>query len=241
MKYTRKITICVLLFFCSLITYSKSSDSIVSPVSFYMNADVVNRYLWRGLIFSPNVNIQPYAGIAYKGFNFSTWASYGISDKYAEVDFSLSYNYKNLTIAINDYYNEDENDLARNKHFDFNEKTSAHLLEASLAYKISDNFPLSFTGTCFFYGYDKDSTGNKNYSTYLEASYPFTYSEYSFNVFMGGTANKGFYSDKASIINTGLTAIKNLKISENFNVPLSLSLVSNPYAEDIFLIFKITF
>ena len=237
----KKIIVLCVLCLQGFQTFAQDSIAVKSNISFNLNADLVSRYLWRGLLFSPNVNIQPYAVVSCGNFSASTWASYGISDKYAEVDFSLSYSIEPLTISVNDYYTEYEDSLFYNKHFNWNKNSTPHSLEISLLYTVSESFPLSLTAATFVYGNDKKSDGKNAYSTYLEAAYPFTFSEYSFNFFIGGTTGEGLYSDKAAIVNAGFSASKELKISQSYSLPISASLVSNPKAEDIFLIFKMTF
>jgi len=212
-----------------------------SAASFSLNADVVSRYVWRGLLYSPNVNVQPYAAFSYKGLSLSTWASYGISDRYAEVDFTLSYAIDNLSVSVNDYYNEFEDSLGTNRHFNFKDNTTPHALEATLSYKISETMPLTLSLSSFFYGNDKDSEGENMYSSYIEASYPFDFSNYSFNLFIGGTLDKGLYADKAAIVNVGFSATRQIKVSDSFQLPFSASLISNPYAEDIFIVLKLSF
>lgn len=212
-----------------------------SNVTLNLNADLVSRYLWRGLLFSPNVNLQPYAGLSYKGLTFSTWASYGISDHYAEVDFSLSYTLGNLTFSLNDYYAEIEDNLPAVKHFDWGSKTTSHSLEAALNYTVSESFPLGITAATFIYGNDRKANGDNYYSTYIELAWPLTVNEYSINLFAGGTIAEGLYADKAALVHTGISLSKEIKFTDAFSLPVSATLSSNPKAEDIFLVFKATF
>lgn len=212
-----------------------------SPFSYNLNSDIVSRYVWRGLLFSPNVNIQPSAGISFKGLSLSTWASYGLSDQYAEIDFTLSYNIKNLTISFNDYYTEIESNMSKNDHYNFKRDSTPHALEAMIAYKLAEKFPLTLTMATYFYGNDRNSKGENYYSTYLELSYPFVFSEFNFNLFAGGTPFDGLYAKKAAVVNVGFSSSKTIKISPTFSFPLSASIVSNPSSQDIYLITKITF
>jgi hypothetical protein len=240
-----KIVTISCLLCCMLITvHAENSADSISKTSFFFNADLVNRYVWRGQMFSPNVNIQPYGGISFKGLSFTTWASYGISDRYAEIDFSISYTIGRFSITVSDYYNENEDSLAKNRHFNLNSKSTPHSLECALYYKIMESFPLTVTVASYFYGNDKDVNGNNYYSTYIEASYPIKISNSDISVFIGGTPNKGLYTQYTSntgIVNLGFSAVKNLKISELNSIPLGFSVVSNPTFEDIFIIFKIIF
>jgi predicted porin len=211
-----------------------------SKYSFSYNVDFVSRYVWRGLMLSQGPNIQPYATYSIGNFSIGTWASYGLSEKYAEVDFNVNYSLGNLLFSVNDYYNEDENDLQSSNFFEYDSKKSTHALEASLAYTISENIPLTLSAATFFYGNDRDSTGDNYYSTYLELNYEFKFSDHTFSIFLGGAANEGYYADKPSIVNVGLSFEKQIPITDKFSLPVSGSLVANPKAKDIFLIFKLT-
>jgi hypothetical protein len=131
--------------------------------------------------------------------------------------------------------------LLQNDHFNMRDTTTNHALEASLAYVLSENFPLTITAATFFYGNDRKPNGDPYYSTYLELDYPVTFQNYSFNFFIGGTPAEGLYANEAAIVNAGFSASKDLKVTDSFSIPISASLVSNPKAEDIFLVFKITF
>lgn len=225
---------------CTFSLYGQNTDSISQNKRFDLNVDIVSRYLWRGLILSPGANIQPYATLFLGNFSLCSWASYATSDKYAEVDFYLNYTIKNLTLTLADYYTEDETDLSRYSYFNLHSKQTNHALEGSLVYTISDGFPLKLTAATFFYGNDRDSTGKNNYSTYLELLYPINFLNNRFDVFAGATPAKGYYAPKAAVVNVGLSFSKTITLSDKLSVPLSASVVTNPYAEDIFFVVKLT-
>src|SRR6056297_2632945 len=107
------------VFFClSFGVYGQEeAPKETSKPSFYMNADVVSRYLWRGLLYSPNVNIQPTAGLSVGNFFVGAWGSYGISDKYAEVDFFAGVTAGNFMFMVSDYYAETETNMSAVDHF----------------------------------------------------------------------------------------------------------------------------
>lgn len=209
-------------------------------LTFSLNADLVNRYLWRGLLYSPNPNVQPYASLAYKGLTFGAWGSYGASTNYAEVDLYLSYSVKQFTLTINDYYNEDETNLSKANYFECRNDSTPHMLEASLTYNGPENFPIAFTAATFFYGNDKDAKGNNYFSTYLEASYRATIGGLQTKLFLGGTIGEGLYADKAAIVNLGIGMSKEIKVTDSFAIPVNASFVINPHAKDAFFIFGIT-
>ncbi len=94
----------------------------------------------------------------------------------------------------------------------------------------------------------RKANGDIFYSSYLELSYPFKCKGLDFNVFAGGTPNKadtkkdesGFYGNDPGIVNLGFTVSKDLPITEKFSLPLSASLITNPQAQNIFLVFGIS-
>lgn len=219
------------------------NDSTAS-LQYNFNADLVSRYVWRGLPQSLSPNIQPYAWIEYKTLSFGAWASYGISQPYAEVDLYLSYKAGLFTFTVNDYFNEDEEDMSISDYFQFDKKDSLdtpHILEGAISFNGSENFPLSVTVATFFYGSDKDTVGDNYYSTYLELAYNFDIGDNELAIFAGGTIAEGYYADKAAIINLGLNASREIPFSEKYSMPVNMSLVINPNAKNIFFVFGLTF
>lgn len=244
----RKI-ILTLLIICTLSSFDRvqaSSASLSSSsedsLSFSFNADFVSRYLWRGLLYSPNPNIQPYASLSYKGFTLGAWASYGISTTYAETDLYLSYSAGPLTFYVSDYYVFSDDSLGNYNYFKCKKSETLHALEGSITYTGPESFPISLTAGTFFAGLDdNDGDGDNDYSTYLEVAYKANISQIPLKLFVGGTPQKGLYSDKANIVNIGVSTNKTLKISNSFELPVFASLSVNPYSEDMFFVFGITF
>jgi hypothetical protein len=216
-----------------VLSYSQTQkdSSAVNPD---LGADFVSRYVWRGLSLSASPNIQPYLDFGYKGFSAGMWSSYATSEPYAEVDFYISYSSKGLTVTLTDYYTEDENNLLRFNHFNWKQGKTNHALEASLGYSLQGRMPLSFKLATIFFGNDQNPDGKQFYSTYLELGYPFAIHDYQFNVSLGATPSKGLYAEDASIVQIGLSASKNLRITEHFSLPLAISILSNPDNENIF-------
>lgn len=170
------------------------------------------------------------------------WGSYATTGGYAETDLFLSYSVGNFTLSVNDYFSEDEFDMASTDFTEFKRDTTAHLIEVALAYEaFAESFPLTLTASVMAYGADLNSKGNQNYSTYFEVAHPFTYGGYEFSWFVGGTFNKGYYADKAALVNLGLKTTYNLKISESFSLPVSTSIITHPYNRDIFMVVGVAF
>ena len=242
-----KKLILIALIICALAPIKRTAASSLNSasddsLSFSLNADLVSRYLWRGLLYSPNPNIQPYASISYKGLTFGAWASYGISIPYAETDLYLSYSLGQFTLSVNDYYVFSDDSLANYNYFNIKKSETLHSLEGSITYNGPESFPISLTAATFFAGSDDyDGDGKNDYSTYFEVAYKTNVSGIPLKMFVGGTPQRGLYSDNANIVNIGFNATKSLKVSNSFEIPVSATLAVNPNSQTMFFVFGITF
>jgi len=228
------------LFICTL--WFMNSVQAADSLSLSFNADLVSRYVWRGLLFSPNPNVQPYGALSYKGLTFGAWGSFGISTPYAETDLYLSYNVGQFTFSVNDYYTASDDSLQNFNYFEFRKSKTLHALEGAITYSGPESFPISVSAATFFAGADDyDGDGKNDYSAYFELAYTTLVSEIPLKLFIGGTPQKGLYSEEASLVNVGVSATRTLKFNENVEIPVFTSLVVNPNSKDLFFVFGITF
>ncbi len=122
-------------------------------------------------------------------------------------------------------------------------------MEATIAFNGSDGFPISILAAMNFWGADQDANGDQQNSLYIELGYGFEFKEVAIDLFAGFTpidadedkGESGFYGDTAGFVNMGLTASKEVTITENFSLPLSASVIANPMAENLFLVFGVSF
>lgn len=228
------------LIFCVVALLSKAQEE--KSISFETGFDIYSRYVWRGLLFSDAPNIQPYMSLSWKNFTIMGWGSYSTSKSYAESDLFLSWSADWLTINLNDYYSEDEEDLSSVDYFDWKRSSTGHLIEAGIVIDGTEkNIPLLFTASTLIYGADLDSDNNQNYSSYFELKHPFTINEHELAVYAGGTINSGYYSDDAAIVNIGVESTYKIKINEDFSIPFITSFIVNPDNGDLFIVLGISF
>lgn len=221
-----------------------NNNDTLDRVSFSLNADIVSRFVWRGLPLDLHANIQPGTSVSFKNITLGAWGSYAFSNNFAEVDLFLSYDIGAFTFAVFDYYNEDETDLSFNNYFQFSDKgtrVTPHSVEGQISFNGTENLPVSISLGTFIYGNDRDAENKNCYSTYLELGYEHNIGENTLSYFLGGTITEGFYAEKAAIVNLGFKAARELNLSETASFPISASLIINPYAKDIFFVFGLTF
>lgn len=228
------ITVCVVLFTFSISAQEKSS------LDLSVGADFVSSYVWRGAL-QTGISVQPGLGLEIGGFSVSAWGSMDLFEAaFKEIDFSVGYRIAGFSFALTDYWWAGENVY---KYFNYKNSTTDHLWEGSVGYTLPvETVPLSLQWNTFFAGADifKAGNGKRAYSTYIEASYPFSVKEIALEAAIGLTPGESIYASKASVVNLSLKATKEIKISEQFSLPVYGQLIANPRSEGIFFVFGIS-
>jgi hypothetical protein len=200
--------------------------------------------------------------VEYAGVSLSSWGSVDIGIGFKEVDFSLGYSIAGLDIAITDYWWSGEGAygyFSRGNFYDPadpDKKVSDHLFEGTLAYTLPiEKFPLKLSWSTFFAGndfkYDDNGKPSRAFSTYIEASFPFTVKDVSLEAAVGVRpwespayqpgATPTYYSTDLAVVNVSLKASKELKFTDSFTLPVFGQVIFNPNTEDVFLVFGISF
>ncbi len=237
-----------------LFAFLFTSQIKAQDLSLDVNADLVSRYIWRGLNVNDQPNIQPAITLGYSGFNLGFWGSYGLthqnpSDQYystsQEIDTWVSYSVQlnkgmNISAVVTDYYFP--NGGIRIGNFNnYNDVSGpgAHTIEAGIQFTGPETFPLSLSGYVNVY----NDEGN---NVYLQADYGLDINEIELGFFLGtafgSEKNPAYYgTEKFNVINIGINASREIKITEDFSLPVFCSYILNPQAEISYLIFGITF
>lgn len=200
-----------------------------------MNVDLVSSFIWRGTEVSRVPSIQPCFYFEKKGFEAGAWGTCAINGTYSEVDLYLKYALKNFSVTVTDYYTLP--DTGSWRYFNYKNNETPHTYEGTITFEGTEKIPLSLSANVFFYGNDLDSDQNQMYSTYFEAEYAFK----NMDLFCGFTPGKSFYYDKAAIVNAGFRLNRTLTITDKISLPCSISLVTNPAEQKVFVVASITF
>ncbi len=230
---TRKIIFIIAFSIFNLtVTNTKAQDEVDnSPFSF--GADFVNRYIFRGPDFGNSPAIQPSFDFSKGGFSIGAWGSYAFvsTSTGIEADLYTSYSFNfGLTIGVTNYYFPGEQLRLGSDSIIAPERTGGyfngdkHFSEINVTQNIS-NFYLSANYDAF----------NLDNVVYFETGYSFKY----FDIFAGG-GNKAFTTDgNFNITNIGISASKDIKLTENYGVSLSSALILNPNTEQLHLVFTL--
>jgi len=249
----KKISIITLLFLMVASLFNTIIAQDEDGLKPELGCDIVSSYVWRGLpvyaaLGEQNVlapSLQPAFSLNYKGFELGTWGSIDFTGTYKEVDLFLSYSLKGFSVAMTDYYWA--SDWITDNYFEYQADSTSHCIEASLGYK-GEEIPFSVLVATMLYGADMQFEDSEKhaYSTYIELGYSFAIKEYNLDLFFGMTPTDGMYGDGYgghdgfAIVNTGVTGSKAIKITENFSLPVKASLIANPQARKLFLVFALS-
>ena len=203
----------------------------------FINADFVSSYMWRGMKCG-NAAVQPTLGITMGGFTLSAWGSTEFRNENNEIDLTLEYQFKRLTLNVTNYFEQSEEEPF--DYFNYAAHSSGHTFEAGAGYTISEKFPLTASWYTVFAGNDYREDGKRAWSSYCELSYPFSVKDVNMSVEAGFTPWESMYSDKFNVVNIGLSATKDIKITSNFSLPIFGKLIANPYEEQLYFVFGIT-
>ena len=231
---------------------SDSTKSCCSKLVLNANCDIVSRYIFRGLDYGNSPAFQPTLSIGYGGFEFGGWGSIATNSNYKELDLYAKYSMYGFTLSVTDYYvpfvtaTPASPDI---RYFVFDDKKTAHTLEAGLLYKGPEKLPFWVSANVMFFGNDKrwgydlakDTTEKTYNSSYFEAGYTFNIGDKKLDIFAGGTPVAGAFGNNPGIINIGFTGYKSIKISDKYELPVKAGLIYNPQVQDFHFVFGITF
>jgi len=214
--------------FSLLFAYVASAQNDSSSMQFKVNADIASRYIWRGSDYFNSPAIQPDMELVYKNkIGIGAWGSFSFANQpIQENDLFVFANIHHFSIYVYDYFYMNQN--ANNHYFNYNDKKTGHTLSADLAYKISENFPLTILASYNFWGNDT------LHSQYFELSY--SLKKYPVQIFLGATTDNGWYGNGLGIVNTGIQFSKEIKIGEQFSIPFDIQCIVNPQKENIYLV-----
>ena len=241
------------------VAFSMASSTLANAqeedgkVNFSVQGDLVSSYIWRGF-YQTGASFQPTLSLGVGNFSLTAWGStdfQGANSTSAaaakEIELTAAYTFGSagptLSVASLWWAGQGAGD-----YFNFKSHETAHHFEAGLAYTLPiEKFPLSITWNFMFAGQDKDENGNQNYSSYVELNFPFTVKGVDLNATCGvlpydagvttygGDVNSGF-----AVMNVALKAMKDIKITNSFSLPIFTQAIWNPRMEDAHLVLGIS-
>lgn len=211
-----------------------------------LGADFVSRYVWRGTDFGQSFSVQPALTIGGSGFEIGAWGSYSVAADGAgsnELDLWAGYTFEtessgSFSVAVTDYYfpypgaAEDGMDFFNYK----DDGEGAHWIEPAVSYTGPDAFPISLFAGMMVHN-------DPDHSLYAEVGYPIEFDgDITLDLSAGASVyDSAFYgNDGFAFLSLAVAGTKNLKITDSFRIPVSVTYILNPEAKTDFLVFGVS-
>jgi hypothetical protein len=198
-----------------------------------VGADIMSRYVWRGLDYSSSPSIQPTIEFSAYGFSIGYWGAFTTNGLGAqEADLYLGYTIVDMFyIGATDYFFPMAETMNSQNYFEYDEDLTGHVFEVNAGFTGTEKIPVSLMFNYNFYGSDA------NNSVYIELAYNGKIGDNAFDVFLGITTDQGIYGNDFGVVNFGITGHKEVEITDKFTLPVQASFITNPQAENIYLVF----
>jgi uncharacterized protein (TIGR02001 family) len=203
----------------------------VAAQSFSLGADVVSRYVWRGVDFGESAAIQPALEFSAEGFAIGAWGSYALDDAAAnENDLYISYSIDtgsgSVAFGVTDYFFP----TSGTDFFDF-EVDGQHVIEPFISYDGPVSLLLAI-----------NAMNDPDNSIYAEVGVPFEVENVALGLTAGASLGESVWygTDGLGIINLGIGAATPLPITDTFALPLFVQYILNPYAAQNYLVFGLS-
>lgn len=191
-------------------------------------ADMVSRYVWRGLDIGDAPSIQPYLKHTAGRLTIGTWGAYPFTAGTAvnEHDLYASYARGALEVGVTEYFFPDGGD-----YFDFQVEGN-HVIEPYISYSGPVSVLLAV-----------NVLNDPDNSVYLELGYTGMFNAVEVSLFAGGTtAGTDWYGTAgAGLLAVGIAARKDIALTRDFALPLSVTHIINPSAGKTYLIVGLGF
>ena len=238
----KKFILTVLIMSSLNIVAQSNSIPKTPSSSLDLGVDIQSRYIWRGIQLGGNsTSAQPYIEFSSGGFSIGAWGAYNLGGTSIgnEADLYMSYAISDaFSLTVTDYFFPTDGNFQG--YFPYN---AGHVFEAKASFVGADSFPIGISVATNFGGaikYDDGGDEKSAYSTYVELSYGTTVGNVELGLFAGAVFaddNSYYLTDGSGLINIGLSAAKEIKLSESFSLPVNAALIINPDAENIYLTF----
>jgi len=225
---TIKKTVIVLIAILS-ISKINAQEEVKSKTKIDIGVDFASRYVWRGLEFSDSPAVQPYVELTSGNFKLGAWASYETGGQVVGQEFDLyaSYSFGPVSLGFTDY--SFPVDGVSDGYF----QMLNHIGETTLSFDGVEKFPLTAMVGVNIYNDDKNSI-------YTEIGYPFKIGETELNAFVGGGNEIYSLNGDFAVTNFGISAGKDIKMTDLFSLGVSVSAIFNPDTEDAYLVFVLS-
>ena len=235
MKKTSKIFLAASLLLCASAAEAEEKD-----LEAIIASDFVSQYIWRGQDLG-SVAVQPTLGIGWKGLSLTAWGSYGLVDTNdaKELDLTLGYTIGHFNVGVTDYW-FNQGPEPHDRYFMYKAHSTNHVFEANVGYDFGFASLQWYTNFAGNDGVCK--SGDRAYSSYLEADVPFRLVGVGWDVAAGAVpyATDFYGARHFAVTNISLKATKEIRVTDSFHIPIFGQIAANPRNQKAYLIVGFT-
>ncbi len=214
-----RLTITGIIAVCFLTALKMDAQEAEKTSSFSAGADFYSNYIWRGSKFGTGPAFQPSVSFETGGLTIGVWGSFDAAG-YTETDPYISYSLPfGLSLGFTDYYYPG---LGGSFLSD-----SSNAIEFNLGYTIKG---LSLSGNYIFN--EASVPASSGGDLYFQAAYDFG----NFNLSVG--AGNGWHTSDTefNVCQIALGTSKEIKITDNFSIPVTGSVILNPDKKELYVV-----
>ncbi len=219
------------LFFATSLLLLISFAPVLKAQEFSTGLDIYSSYIWRGSKFGSGPAFQPSVEFSAGDFALGAWGSVSAgTDESLEMDLYASYSLGPVSLAVTDYYFGG----------DWTDYSATHSLEPSATLALG-GFTLMGAYMILPDGSENAKGEENKGDMYFEAGYSFE----KFSIGLGAGEGQytmhrekhgiGVWNDDFGICNINIGTSKEVKITDDFSLPVSGSVVLNPSTGGFFI------
>jgi uncharacterized protein (TIGR02001 family) len=240
MRVKRKTSVAAALLAVVALSATPARAQETTHVS--VGVDLVSRYIWRGIDAADAPSVQPSISFGLRGWELGTWGSYALSNRATagdEIDLYLRHTHEwsrggSAGVVVTDYYYPNAGKGFSDFHdYDAPGGPGAHVLELGASATLPSH-PLTLAAYVDVYN-------DAGHNVYVQADYPLTLAGTSLDFFAAATPgsdrNPGYYgTDDFAFLNVGVSAKKEVRVSDAFSLPVWVSWSVNPNLDIAYLV-----
>ena len=237
MRIVKSMLLLCVVFFLALNAHAENE---LKKMNVTQSIKVVSRHVVRGFFTGNSPCIEPSLNFQTGKVTLGIWGAYAFDASYSEVDFYVQYNTPLFQYSVTSLYNPRQ-DFENSDFFDFESEESVHFLDGIVKFKGCEKFPISIMTSVMFYGeVDRDMNNKQRYSTYIEFGYSNFIGGKKVDWALGLTPRQGFYAEEMNVVNMNMSVYDEIKLSEQYALPVSVGLSLNPVSERLLFNFAFT-
>jgi hypothetical protein len=214
------------IFAIAIVALMTLSTADVKAQEVDFGADVVSQYVWRGTQFGAGPHVQPWMSAATGNLELGIWGSFPTTggDAGHELDLYASYDFGVAALTVTNYtfpgaggaYADTEG-LFEDAYLEISGSTTVGPIDLTVGY---------FTEV---------------EALYVEAGFSLGVVDFALGYGSDDEANAWYANGDSGLVNIAIGGSKDIKITEDYSLPLFSSFVYNPDAESAFLVFGMSF